>query len=271
MELDVVLVDICGVVLGSPYLYDRDAAFYRSEHKYHLKKEGVEFIVRAHKVKSNLDLIVSNQVKQFISSSKYVLMVIKEQHKVDCLRCEIQFIDQLVKVVNSFPRSLIHEQDKQHEIHLMSYEHLLQDRMNLNSFIQLNYRSYHHQQCIAGNGTCDSNQRLASSCMFIFSFRGAGQYWGKSVSHFFSIASSFHAFKSNETSLQVERKSISFHDKAFSKVDLKFPYHGLKTNAITKSVSQWKYQLIDIVIQVNQQLLRYFHNQTKLQQSLHHS
>ena len=113
--------------------------------EYHLKKEGVEFIVREHKVKSNLDLIVSNQVKQFISSSKYVLMVIREQHKVDCSGCEIQFIDQLVRVVNSFPRSLIHEQDKQHEIHLMSYEHLLKDRMNLNSFIQLNSRNYHHQ------------------------------------------------------------------------------------------------------------------------------
>ena len=148
-------VDICGVVLGSPYLYDRDAFFYRTEHKYHLKKEGVEFIVRAHKVKSNLDLNVSNQVKKFISSSKYVLMVIKEQHKVYCSRCEIQFIDQLVKVVNSFPRSLIHEQDKQHEIHLMSYEHLLKDRMNHNSFIKLNSRNYHHQQCIAGNGTCE--------------------------------------------------------------------------------------------------------------------
>jgi len=107
--------------------------------------------------------------------------------------------------------------------------------------------------------------------MFIFSFRGAGQYWGKSVSHFFSIASSFHAFRSNETSLQEERKSISFHDKAFSKADLKFPYQDLKTNALTESVSQWKYQLIDIVIQVNQQLLKFFQNQTKLQQYFHHS
>jgi len=84
-------------------------------------------------------------------------MFIQEQHKDDCSRCEIQFIDQLVKVVNSFPRNLIHGQDKQHKIHLMCYEHILKDRMNLNSFIQLNSRNYHHQQCIAGNGTCESN------------------------------------------------------------------------------------------------------------------
>ena len=47
-------------------------------------------------------------------------MFIKEQHKDDRLECKIQFIDQLVKVVNSFPRNLIHKQDKKHEIHLMS-------------------------------------------------------------------------------------------------------------------------------------------------------
>jgi len=59
----------------------------------------------------------------------------------------------------------------------------------------------------------------------------------------------------------------------FSKADLKFPYHDLKTNALSESVSQWRYQLINekIVIQVNQQLRRYFQSQTKLQQSLHHS
>lgn len=77
--------------------------------------------------------------------------------------------------------------------------------------------------------------------MFILSFRGAGQYWGKSMLHFFGIASSFHALKSNEAYFQVERKFISFHDKAFSKANLKFPYHDLKTNAISESVSQWKY------------------------------
>ena len=63
VELDVVLVDICGVVLGSPYLYDRDAVFYRREHKYHFKKDGVEFIVRAHKSKNHLNLVVANQMK----------------------------------------------------------------------------------------------------------------------------------------------------------------------------------------------------------------
>jgi len=63
VELHVVLVDICGVVLGSPYLYDRDAVFYRREHKYHLNKDGVEFIVRAHQSKNHLNLVNVNQMK----------------------------------------------------------------------------------------------------------------------------------------------------------------------------------------------------------------
>lgn len=239
--LDVVQIDICGVVLGIPYLYDRDAVFYRREHKYHLKKEGIEFIVRAHKFKPNLDLIVTNQVKYLISSSKYVIMFIKEQHKDDCSICEIHFIDQLVKVVNSFPRNLIHILDKKHEIHLISYEHLLKDRMNPNSFIQLNSRNYRHQQCIVGNGTCESKHKLILDGMSIFSFKGASQYWGRSVLHFFCIPSSFHALKINEASFWVEREFISFHDNEFSKEDLKFPYHDLKTNALIESVSQCRY------------------------------
>ena len=49
VELDVVPLDICGIVLGSPYLYDQKVVFYREHNKYHLFKDGVEYIVRAHK------------------------------------------------------------------------------------------------------------------------------------------------------------------------------------------------------------------------------
>ena len=45
VELDVIPLDICGIVLGSPYLYDRDAVFYRKEHMYHLMKDGIKYIV----------------------------------------------------------------------------------------------------------------------------------------------------------------------------------------------------------------------------------
>ena len=77
-----VLVDICGVALGSPYLYDCDAVFYRREHKYHLNKDGVEFIVMAHQTKNHLNLVVANHMKRLISSNKrFVIMCVKEKHK----------------------------------------------------------------------------------------------------------------------------------------------------------------------------------------------
>jgi hypothetical protein len=37
---DVVPLETCGMVLCSPYLYDRKAIFYREHNQYHLTKEG---------------------------------------------------------------------------------------------------------------------------------------------------------------------------------------------------------------------------------------
>eukprot|EP00253_Pinus_taeda_P024266 PITA_24266 len=45
VELDVVPLDICGIFLGSPYLYDRKAILYRVENKYLLIKDGIKYIV----------------------------------------------------------------------------------------------------------------------------------------------------------------------------------------------------------------------------------
>ena len=59
VELDVIPLDICGIVLGSPYLYDRKAIFYRAENKYLLVKNGIEYFVRGHKLKNNYTLINS--------------------------------------------------------------------------------------------------------------------------------------------------------------------------------------------------------------------
>jgi Aspartyl protease len=57
VELDIIPLDICGIVLGSPYLYDRKAIFYRVENKYLLVKDGIKYFVRAHKLKNNYTLI----------------------------------------------------------------------------------------------------------------------------------------------------------------------------------------------------------------------
>jgi hypothetical protein len=67
-------------VLGSPYLYDRKAVFFRHENKYHLTKGGVEYIVRAHIMRVNMTLVSARQMKRLITTNKrYVLMVVKEK------------------------------------------------------------------------------------------------------------------------------------------------------------------------------------------------
>ena len=64
VELDVIPLDICGIVLGIPYLHDRKAIFYRAENKYLLVKDGIEYFVQAHKIKNNYTLINSGHMKR---------------------------------------------------------------------------------------------------------------------------------------------------------------------------------------------------------------
>ena len=83
VELDIVPLDICGIVLGSPYLYDRKYIFYRAENKYQLVKDGVEYIVRAHKLKNNYALINSGQMKRIVNSCKQFLLMVVNKKKPD--------------------------------------------------------------------------------------------------------------------------------------------------------------------------------------------
>ena len=38
VDRDVVPLDICGIVFGSPYVYDMNAIFYRDDNRYQLTK-----------------------------------------------------------------------------------------------------------------------------------------------------------------------------------------------------------------------------------------
>lgn len=78
VELDVVPLDICGIILGSPYLYDRQVVFFRHENKYHLTKDGVEYIVRAHHGKVTTSLVSAREIKRLVNSIKgCMLMVVR--------------------------------------------------------------------------------------------------------------------------------------------------------------------------------------------------
>jgi hypothetical protein len=76
VDLDVVPLDICGIVLGSPYLYDKKAIFFQKENKYHLTKDGVEYIVRAHSMEANSSLISAGQMKRVINTCKNLVLTL---------------------------------------------------------------------------------------------------------------------------------------------------------------------------------------------------
>ena len=80
VKLDVIPLDICGMVLGSPYLYDRKEIFFHHENKYQIIKDGVEYIVRAHQNKINASLVSVGQMKRLVNSSKgCMLMIVREK------------------------------------------------------------------------------------------------------------------------------------------------------------------------------------------------
>jgi hypothetical protein len=61
---DVVPLKTCGMVLGSPYLYDRKEIFYKEHNQYHLFKKGTEYVVYAHHIKENQSLLTMEQLKK---------------------------------------------------------------------------------------------------------------------------------------------------------------------------------------------------------------
>jgi hypothetical protein len=61
---DVVPLSKCGMVLGSPYLYDRKEILYRTNNQYHLIKAGQEYVVHSHHVKANKTIQTMEQLRK---------------------------------------------------------------------------------------------------------------------------------------------------------------------------------------------------------------
>ena len=123
-----VSLDICGIVLGSPYLYDRKDIIYREDNKYQLTKDGIGYIVHADPMKTNLSLVSANQMKRLINASKnFVRMIVKakdvEQTK-SFKGCDPKLKKDLIKVISDYDilfqehKGLSPKREIQHEIHL---------------------------------------------------------------------------------------------------------------------------------------------------------
>ena len=68
--VDVIPLDIYGVILGNPFMWDKDGIYYRRLNKLWLVKDGKVFWVNAHKSRNKLPMVISGQVKHLINASK---------------------------------------------------------------------------------------------------------------------------------------------------------------------------------------------------------
>ena len=79
----------CGMVLVTPYLYDRKEIFYMEHNQYHLIKEGNKYVVHAHHLKENQSLQTMEQFRKAshvrntpIIVSNQVIYLKKEQEMI---------------------------------------------------------------------------------------------------------------------------------------------------------------------------------------------
>jgi hypothetical protein len=71
----VVPLSECGMVLGSPYLYDCKAIFYMTKNQYSLTKVGQDYMVHAHHVKAHKTLQTMEQLKKVVQASNKPIIV----------------------------------------------------------------------------------------------------------------------------------------------------------------------------------------------------
>jgi hypothetical protein len=85
---DVVPLNECEMVLGSPYLYDHKEIFYRQHNQYHLIKKGNEYVVHAHHLKENQSLQTMEQLRKETYPSNTPIIVpnkvvdLKHEHEM---------------------------------------------------------------------------------------------------------------------------------------------------------------------------------------------
>jgi hypothetical protein len=85
---DVVLLETCGMVLGSPYLYDHKEIFYSEHNQYHLSKKGNEYVVHAHHINASQSLLTMEQLYKETYASNTPIIVpskaidLKHEHEM---------------------------------------------------------------------------------------------------------------------------------------------------------------------------------------------
>ena len=109
-------------------MYDRKAIFLHHENKYHLTKDEVEYIVRAHHTKVSVSLVSAGQIQRLINSSKGCMLMVlrvKDAETSEAFQvCDTTHKNELYEIISNFdgifqePSGLPPKREIQHEIHL---------------------------------------------------------------------------------------------------------------------------------------------------------
>ncbi|TXG50795.1 hypothetical protein EZV62_023319 [Acer yangbiense] len=219
---EVVPLDVCQVILGSPYLWDRDAIHYRRLRKYRLVKEGKEFHINACKPKATNRLMTATQAKRMVNASGgFVLLMIRPlEHNAETIAlsalsltptkcCDIkklqeEFKDLFQEVQELPPRRVV-----EHEIQLVGDSPLPNLGLYRTSLTESEEIKRQIQELLeqgAGKLQVDPEKvRVISQwptpriVTDVRSFIGACQYLRKFIRHFSQIAAPLHSLtKANQ-------------------------------------------------------------------------
>jgi len=98
--LDVVPLDICGIVLGILYPYEKKSIFFIEHNEYHLTKNGIKYIVRAHRKMSNLPVVTIRKLKGLVMQEIMFHSCLQKQLKG--VHCDLEHKDERVEFVSNY-------------------------------------------------------------------------------------------------------------------------------------------------------------------------
>ncbi|GJY15488.1 transposable element [Tanacetum coccineum] len=73
---EVVPLDICQVIFGSPYLWERNAVYFRRAQKYQFEKDGHKYLVKRSTRSRNVELITACQARRLVNASQVLLLIL---------------------------------------------------------------------------------------------------------------------------------------------------------------------------------------------------
>ncbi|XP_031492064.1 uncharacterized protein LOC116258802 [Nymphaea colorata] len=146
---DVVPLDVCQVVLGSPYLWLRDGHYHRRAQEYELTKDGKQFVITRDNIAPPTDLMTAEQVKRVVNAcQRFVLLLVRlvqpceKNATIHLMNTHKKEEGMLTKLLNSYtdlfedPQGLPPQRPVEHEIHLQSDAPLPNLSMYRNSVLE---------------------------------------------------------------------------------------------------------------------------------------